>query len=69
MPMPIAAKIFNYKHVLHDFNIDDFKSKPPDRTCESSPFIYNLAGHVITGDFKLSTTPLYEMCFPKGLNP
>jgi hypothetical protein len=24
--IPIASKMFNYKHVLHDLNIDDFKS-------------------------------------------
>ena len=29
---PIASKYFNYKHVLHNLNIDDFKSKPPDCT-------------------------------------
>jgi hypothetical protein len=46
-------KEINYKHVLHDPNIDDFKFKPPDCTCASSPFIYNPAGHVITGDFKI----------------
>jgi hypothetical protein len=27
--MPIATKIFNYKKVLHDLNIVDFKLKPP----------------------------------------
>ena len=43
----IVTKIFNYKHVLHDLNIDDFKSKPPDCTCTSSPFIYNPTVHVI----------------------
>ena len=36
---PIASKYFDYKHVLHDLNIDDFKSMPPDCTCASSPFI------------------------------
>jgi hypothetical protein len=50
---PIASKKFNYKHVLHDFNIDDFKSNPPDCPCASSPFIYNPTGHVITGDIKI----------------
>ena len=24
--IPVASKFFNYKHVLHDLNIDDFKS-------------------------------------------
>ena len=28
--IPIASTIFNHKHVLHDLNIYDFKSKPPD---------------------------------------
>ena len=43
--MPITTKIFKCKHVLHDLDIDYFKSKP-DYTCASSPFIYYLAGHV-----------------------
>ena len=34
---------------MHGLNIDDFKSKPLDCTCTSSPFIYNISGHVITG--------------------
>jgi hypothetical protein len=46
---PIATKIFNYKRVLQNLDIDDFKSKPPDCTCASSQFTYNPAGHVITG--------------------
>ena len=55
----------NYKHVLRDLNIiDDFKSKPPDCTCASSPFIYNPTGHVITGDLKI----INNTSSPKGLN-
>ena len=50
---PIPSNLFYYKHVLRDLNIDDFKSKPPDCTCASSPFIYNPTGHVITGDLKI----------------
>lgn len=46
--MHIATTIFNCKNVLHDFNIDDVKSKPSGCTCASSPLIYNPAGHVIT---------------------
>jgi hypothetical protein len=45
---PIATKIFKYKKVLQDL-----KSKPPDCTCASSPFIYNPAGH-ITGDLNIT---------------
>ena len=39
--------------MLRDLNSDDFKSKPLDCTCASSPFIYNPTGHVITGDLKI----------------
>jgi len=63
----IASKKFNYKHVLHDLNIDDFKSKSPDFTCASSPFIYNPTSHVITGDLKIINNTS-ERCSPKGLN-
>jgi hypothetical protein len=35
---------------------------PPDCTCASSPFIYNLTGHVITGDLKvINNTSLREV--------
>ena len=48
--------------MLRDLNIDDFKSKPPDRTCASSLFIYNTADHVITGDLKIiNNTSLREV--------
>lgn len=46
--IPITTKILNYKNVLQDLVIDDFKLKPPNRTFGSSPFIYILAGHVLT---------------------
>ena len=52
--------------MLRDLNIDDFKAKPPDCTCASSPFIYNPTGHDITGDLKIiSNTSLREV-FAKG---
>jgi hypothetical protein len=64
--MPIETKIFSYKHVLHDLNIDDFKSKTPDRTCASSLFIYNPAGHAISGDLRnINNTSLRDV-FDKG---
>ena len=56
---PIASICFNYKHALHDLNIDDFKSKPTDCTCAGSPLIYNPTGHFMTGDLKIinNTSP------------
>jgi len=62
----IATQIFNYKHVLHELNIDDFKSKPPDYICASSPFIYNPAGHVITRDLKIINNTSLQDVLAKG---
>ena len=56
----------NYKHVLHDFNIDDFKSKPLNCTCASSPFIYNPTGYVATGDLKIINNTSLREVFAKG---
>jgi hypothetical protein len=64
--IPIASKKINCKHVLHDLNIDDFKSKNPDCTCASSPFIYNPTGHVITGDLKIINNISLREVFAKG---
>jgi len=44
----MAIKILNYKHVLQNFNIDDFNSKHPDCTWGSSAFICNPATHPMT---------------------
>ena len=63
---PIATQIFNYKHVLQDLNIDDFKSKPPDCTCSRSKFTYNLASHVITGDLNIVNNTSLQNVLSKG---
>jgi hypothetical protein len=52
--------------VLHDLNIDDFKSMPADRICASSPFIYNPTGHVLTGDLKIINNTSLRDVFAKG---
>ena len=62
---PIASKCFNYKHVLHNLNIDDFKSKPPDCTCANSPFIYNPTGNVIMSDLKVINNTSLRDVFAK----
>ena len=62
---PIASKCFNYKHVLHNLNIDNFKYKPPECTCASSPFTYNPTGHVITGDLKVINNTSLRDVFAK----
>jgi len=63
---PIASKHFNYKHVLRDFNIDDFKPMPPDCNCASFPSIYNPTGRVITGDLKIINNTSLREVFAKG---
>jgi len=60
-----ASTKFKHNKVLQDLNIDDFKSKPPDCTCASSPFKYNPTGHVLTDDLKII---INERCSPKGLS-
>jgi hypothetical protein len=66
---PIASTFLNYKHVLRDLNIDDFKYKPPDCTCASSPIdiYYNPTGHVITGDLKIINNTSLRDVFTKGV--
>lgn len=39
--------------MVHDLNIDNFKSYSPDCACTRSLFIYNPVGHVITGDLNM----------------
>jgi len=63
---PIATKLFHYKKVLYDLNIDDFKSKPPDCACSSFQFIYNPAGQVITGDLNIIINTSLRDVFAKG---
>ena len=49
-----------------DLNINDFKSKRPDCTCASSPFIYNPTGHAITGDLNIISNTSLRNVFAKG---
>ena len=63
---PVATEIFSYKELLQDLNIDASKSKSPDCTCTSSPFIYNPAGHVTTGDLNIINNTSLGDVFAKG---
>ena len=64
---PIASKKYNYKHVLRDLNIDDFKSKLPDCICTSSPFIslfglyFNKNYFLLTYIIRLATLSLVTL--------
>ena len=63
---PIAPRIFNYKKVLQNLRIDDFKAKPPDCSCASSPFKYSPSGHVITGDLNIISNESLRNVLSKG---
>ena len=63
---PIAPKIFNHKHVLQNLTSDDLKAKPPDCSCNSSPYKYSPSGHVITGDLNIVDNLSLRSIFAKG---
>ena len=41
--------MFNYKQSLKDFNVEQL----PSCSCSTSPFLYEPAGHVVTGDLNI----------------
>jgi len=63
---PIASTIFNYRKVLQNLKIDDFKAKPPDCSCHNSPFNYSHSGHVITGDLNIVENESLRNILAKG---
>ena len=72
----IAPKIFNYRHVLQDFCIDDIKAKPPVCSCHNSPFKYSHADHIIMRDLSIIDnenirkilTKSPRFCEPQSIN-
>ena len=51
--LPIASKIVNYKRLLQNLEIENFKAKPSDCSCKNSPFKYGPSGPVVTGDLTI----------------
>ena len=49
----IASKIFNYKQSLCNFHFDNGIPQLPTCSCSASPFLYQPAGHVVTGDLNI----------------
>jgi hypothetical protein len=49
----IGRKMFNYKEVLQDMNIEEYIQNPLTCDCSHSPFQYHQSGHVITGDLNI----------------
>ena len=66
IPLISYAYISYQIYLTTNLNIDDFKYKPPDCICASSPFIYNPSGHVIAGDLKIINNTSLRDVFAKG---
>ena len=52
---PIRSKIFNYKQVIQNLDVDAFLADPTilPCSCANSPFVDGHHGHIITGDLKI----------------
>ena len=64
--IPIASKIFNYKKVLRDLQLDDVIHDKLTCSCSSSPFKYNETGHVITGNLDIVNNEKLKKLLSKG---
>ena len=62
---PVRSKLFNYKQTIHDFT--DINNLRPCN-CNNSKYIYNPAGHVITGDLNFITNNKLRSIFSNGPN-
>lgn len=61
---PIRNIIFNYNKVTSDPNI--LESAPTSCECNSSKFVYEPAGHIITGDLNIISDKYLRSLFTKG---
>ena len=62
----IASKIFNYKQSLKDLQMNQLQSQLPSCSCSTSPFLYQPAGHVVTGDLNIVDNPELKDILLKG---
>ena len=62
----IAPKIFNYKSVLKEIDLDADKNAPTCSCSNDSPFIHNPVGHIITGDLNIISNKLLQDVLLKG---
>ena len=62
----IASNLFNYKPTLQSLDIEHLLLNPPTCSCSSSPFNYQPAGHVITGDVNIVKNEELKSLILKG---
>ena len=49
----IASKLFNYIHCLQDWRFTNHEYDSPPCSCSLSQFLYQPAGHIVTGDLNI----------------
>jgi hypothetical protein len=62
----IASQLFNYKPTLKCIDIEHLLQNPPTCSYSSSPFNYQPAGHVITGDDNIVRNEELKLLILKG---
>ena len=62
----ISRSVFNYNQTLRNINLDDYHNASSSCDCESSTFLYEPHGHVITGDLRIVRNRKLRRLLEKG---
>ena len=62
----IASKLFNYKQCLQDWRFTNHEYDSPPCSCSSSQFLYQPAGHIVTGDLNIVDNTCLRDLISKG---
>ena len=62
----IASKLFNYKQCLQDWRFTNHEYDSPPCSCSSSQFLYQPAGHIVTGDLNIVVNTCLRDLISKG---
>ena len=63
---PIASKIVNCKAIIRDIDVDAFMFDHPICSCNGSPFIYQPAGYIVTGNLSIVGSNVLQDLLTKG---
>ena len=62
----IASKLFNYRQSLQDWRFTNHEYDSPPCSCSSSQFLYQPAGHIVTGDLNIVENTCLRDLISKG---
>ena len=62
----IASKLFNYKQCLQNWRFTNHEYDSPPCSCSSSQFLYQPAGHIVTGDLNIVDNTCLRDLISKG---